>query len=301
MKTYRRGGASRERNVLGYVLHWHWTNDNEKGYRDSTGEYRTLYGPPTRGRVWFRLQHRPTPQTKAEEDAERHLLPNELLTWSFEWAVPAKSSVGVSFNWGGDETDFSFHVGIGAAFFVNVNFPWKSRARLFVQKIAGGEERENSIRFMDGGVWWNFWRDDSSWSNQVHHWQNGVFRPLDAIFGRTEHAVELQDAPVMVTIPMPEGFYEASVVMMTETWKRPRLPWVSKRIRRHHTELKKGIPEPGKGENSWDCGEDSISGMTGPAHDVAEAIGHLVTSVYRTRLRRGGSFLWKPKETTEGT
>jgi hypothetical protein len=46
-----------------------------------------------------------------------------------------------------------------------------------------------------------------------------------------------------------------------------------------------GIPHNGKGENSWDCGDDGLWGCGGDT--VEEAIGHAVSSVLRSRRRYG--------------
>lgn len=55
------------------------------------------------------------------------------------------------------------------------------------------------------------------------------------------------------------------------------------------------VPVPGKGENSWDCGENATYGMSCAADTIEEAIGKFVSSTLRTRTRYGGQN-WTPKQ-----
>ena len=48
------------------------------------------------------------------------------------------------------------------------------------------------------------------------------------------------------------------------------------------------IPVPGKGENSWDCGEDATFSLSCPSTTISEAIGEMVKSCMRTRERYAG-------------
>ena len=96
----------------------------------------------------------------------------------------------------------------------------------------------------------------------------------------------------LVDIGMPEGSY---------TIKRPRWPFVSvfytynaRPVGEHDD-----IPIPGKGENPWDCGPDSVSGQSGPG-GLTDAIGAIYSSVLRTRMNRGGSAFYdkRPRSNT---
>ena len=92
---------------------------------------------------------------------------------------------------------------------------------------------------------------------------------------------------------MPEGAYKATVEMFWGIWKRPR--WVAKKILRANVEIPSGIPKNGKGENSWDCGEDATFGITMPAKNVENAIGKTVESCLRDRKKYGTPGRLKPK------
>src|SRR5690606_25314615 len=72
------------------------------------------------------------------------------------------------------------------------------------------------------------------------------------------------------------------------TWKRPRWPFAT-RIRRVQIDMDKDeqIPVMGKGENSWDCGEDATYGITVAADTIEAGVAKLVESILRSRRRYG--------------
>lgn len=122
------------------------------------------------------------------------------------------------------------------------------------------------------------------------HWSDFV---SDLIFGSAEYSerVLLDQAG---SVSMPEGDYPVSVKLVESVWRRPRRPWPAK-MRRAKIECEKGIPHPGKGENSWDCGEDATYGLVCPAESVDEALIVLREVVTRSRERYGGRD-WMPKK-----
>jgi hypothetical protein len=117
---------------------------------------------------------------------------------------------------------------------------------------------------------------------------------LDLLLGRAKYQAGAPEV-TSVLIPMPERAYRATVSLQNDSWKSPL--WFRRIIRRAHIEMEPGeqIPVPGKGENSWDCGEDAIYGFTTPARDVAAAIAAVCESALRDRARYGGGVNWVPK------
>ena len=85
---------------------------------------------------------------------------------------------------------------------------------------------------------------------------------------------------------LPEGSYEVDITLSLSTWKRPRWPF-PKRVYRAEIRSESGIPVPGKGESSWDCGSDAVYSLTLPAKDVQEAVAAMTRSVLKTRNRYG--------------
>ena len=56
-----------------------------------------------------------------------------------------------------------------------------------------------------------------------------------------------------------------------------------------------GLPIPGKGENSWDCGDDAYYSIGTPAATAMEAVEYAADRVLETRRRYGGSS-WAPSK-----
>lgn len=137
----------------------------------------------------------------------------------------------------------------------------------------------------EGALHWQFGGDTMSWSSKTPKWKHGSFDFVDAVLGERVYK-EGTPEERQVQIPMPEGVYDATVKLQTDTWTRPR--GRTEAIRRAHVDIPLGIPFPGKGENSWDCGEDATYGYTGPADSVEAAIASVVARVLTNRRERGG-------------
>lgn len=138
----------------------------------------------------------------------------------------------------------------------------------------------------DAAVWWQFGGDRMSWSSKTPKWKNGNFK-LDDFFLGKQRYVQGSGTLHRVKIPMPEGSYDAEVELREDRWERPR--WRTLRLRRASVNVPQGIPHAGKGENSWDCGEDRLWGWSGPAENIEDAIAKTVQSVLRSRRRYDGN------------
>lgn len=153
--------------------------------------------------------------------------------------------------------------------------------------------RTVSVAIHDWALWWALWVDDDGWTRSRPRWRQGSFYPLDAIFGKMKNSERLLERRE-IAIHMPEGLYKGVCEMKEGTWQRARWPF-PKRIVRAHIDMTDPIPIPGKGENSWDCGEDATHGSTFLAQSIPEAVGYLTGSILRTRERHGGRD-WRPEE-----
>lgn len=123
-------------------------------------------------------------------------------------------------------------------------------------------------------------------------WRKYIFFD-DFFLGKAKCSTEVLEEKDTV-VPMPEKSYEAHAKLMMYTWKRPR--WFTKQLKRVQIDVPEGIPHEGKGENSWDCGEDRTFGMTtGECSSIAQGVGDLVGSVLRDRVRYGGWSDWNYK------
>lgn len=157
------------------------------------------------------------------------------------------------------------------------------------------EPREIRVDWHDGALWWSLWHSPHEWESKTPGWRNGNFSPVNWLLGRHQYSSTELDRQA-IRIPFPEGTYDAEVILTEDSWKRPRWPFV-RRMRRADVRIERGIPIPGKGENSWDCGEDAIYSLYTAVHSVNEAVGKLVANVYQSRLRYGGAD-WRPEQKT---
>jgi hypothetical protein len=165
--------------------------------------------------------------------------------------------------------------------------------RRIIDRIAGGPTdmsekygaREISLKVFEWAVWWRLWVDPGGWTSRRPRWRDGSLHLDDLVLGQAKYSsVDLGGRDIAV--PMPEGTYRGKCRLTADTWKRPR--WFAKRVRYAVVEMTDPIPFPGKGESSWDCGEDACHSLSTPARSYAEAIAAVVGSVMRSRERYGG-------------
>lgn len=144
-----------------------------------------------------------------------------------------------------------------------------------------------------GAIRWSVWSPRDSWSSQTPKWREGSWHPLGHHQRQSETELERRE----VTVLMPERAYKGTAVLSRTTWGFERLPRMfdgqghTVKIDMHEGEA---IPHPGKGENSWDCGEDATFGTSGPARSIEEAVGKLQGSVMERRRKYGGRD-WVPE------
>ncbi len=157
--------------------------------------------------------------------------------------------------------------------------------------------REVSLRFFSGGPWWKLWTapmdDDRS---ELPRWRKGHFDVVKALLGKVlyEQAEVEPEREVLVT--MPEATYRTLMKREQRTWCRSRWPWwpTFKARATWDVKIPGGIPVPGKGENSWDCGEDAIFATGFAAETAEQAVAALRETVLKSRERHGGSRNWRP-------
>lgn len=177
-----------------------------------------------------------------------------------------------------DEHGWGFSLGIPpVAIWLRVGTPWPRLEH----------DRQFRLSVHDWALWWSIWRDPmGGWSREVPRWREGSFHPRDVFLGKSRCTTTVLEER-NVDIPMPEGSYPARAQLVEYAWKRRR--WFAHRIKRVQIEIEKGIPHAGKGENSWDCGDNATFGITtGACNNIPEGVGILVGSVLRSRVRYGG-------------
>lgn len=261
---------------------WHWSNENRR-----PGDKHEATGSPLfNGRAWWHFEN---------------------VELRCQWVL-GKLGFSAEIGFSGDENEVSGNLCVpGVALYWGVSGKLVApiirivgvdhascKARAESNNARGGRhhryayedmERRIGIRIFGGALWWQCWDREAVHFGDDPWWMRGNWHPLDTLLGRHEHrSEELQARDVQ--IPMPEGNYTATAKLERATWKRPRWPF-AKTILRVSIDIPKGIPVPGKGENSWDCGPDATFGLTTPARTIEDGIGQLVASVLHDRKRRG--------------
>lgn len=151
------------------------------------------------------------------------------------------------------------------------------------------EDKECSISVHSWALRINPWSSaHGDWCRKDPWWRRGVAIHIDdLLLGSSRYSeVDLQQQ-VPVLVPMPEGTYTGTARLFESEWRR-RWYWPATRLLRVEINIPGGIPYEGKGENSWDCGEDATYGITVQAGTMEEGIGKMVASVMESRRRYGG-------------
>ena len=278
--TWRRGGWLLGRDGTRPGWYGSWQNLNE----GPTGEPA---GPPTYGRAYV------------------HPTGDEKTTARVEWKLGLGAGLRLALNVDSGDGEVLLSVGVGVAALylavearaLRVALMHKLGLRRPYSGLGGpgflGVEREVSVRFHDASFWWRAWSDPDEWREGTPRWREGNLNLDRLLRGRDEvKRRELERSEVYV--PMPEGPYKATATLEEVRVERPRWPTEVSYAVTLALPDDTGIPVPGKGENSWDCGEDAILQTTVCTRSVAEAVGELVGSVLARRERHGGKN-WRPE------
>lgn len=166
---------------------------------------------------------------------------------------------------------------------------WQPIARIYTspdgKQYPIPDHREFDFNIYDWTIRLTPWGRWGEWNAVDPWWIRGVSLNLpDAVLGRTKYTAE-ELALVPCSVPMPEGVYPAVAKIERCTWKRPR--WFALVRTSAWLDIPKGIPHAGKGENSWDCGDDWLYGIGGVSVD--DAIENARRSVLRSRERYGNA------------
>lgn len=212
-------------------------------------------------------------------------------TLRIEWNIPCgHCGWGVTLGGGDAGRDCGFTVSIPFLLTLYVTLEQAFAKRLFQWSVDQGESRSIGCYFHEWAFWYTIWVSPmASWSRSFpwcRWWRQGSIHFDDLFLGRTKCTRELLSDKIPIAIPMPEGNYAATAQHERMTWKRPR--WFA--MTRIYTNVDVpggGVPFSGKGENSWDCGDDGLCGYSVEGMSLAKAIGHGVESVLESRKRYG--------------
>lgn len=208
----------------------------------------------------------------------------------FSWSlgrgiVKAGASVGL---WGGESNDdASASVTVpGLSLWLTLE-RWAGK-RWWNRRSYFDSQREVSFMVfadeVDMRVHWRVWANPFSWSNKIPRWRDGSWSITDFFLGKMRPEREILSTH-RFDIPMPEGTYPATIQL--GVWHRRRARWFTEHIYTAEITPDAPVSKPGKGENSWDQGDDATFSMSTPARTVEEAVANFIHDTLRTRIRRG--------------
>ncbi len=195
----------------------------------------------------------------------------------------------IALHLGGEENDFTFSLGIKGLFTFYFGSEGVISSKLNY-KLFGYDGRHYGVSLFDEYLRLEFHRDDAGYSKK---WE-GIHLMINwkkMLFGKEKYTSEVLSTSREI-IEMPEGNYHATVKESRCTWTRKRLlkPII---ITRYEITPDIPIPEPGKGENSWDIDDDATYSSTVQANSIDEALLKVADSVMKTRISRVGKN-WRP-------
>lgn len=214
----------------------------------------------------------------------------------------------------GDEGELKFHIGLFIGVWLTFErflprnwYPqrWSKYTNSFLP-----EEREIYFAFHGGCFWWDLWVSEE-WSSYSANktWRKGCWHIVDRIKGKHEY----KTTPVEVKeykIPFLEGNYNVLITKSerVDTWKR----WFTRKMLTFNVKVgyyddnknwvAQGVPVEGKGENSWDCGEDATYEMSFPGAPYRKEIKSTFDAAlyfWRDMMKsreRYGSAQWLPEK-----
>lgn len=208
---------------------------------------------------------------------------------SLEWTIPARHWIW-EITVGDGDSGADLKVAVAIPLIVTL---WVGLSRVFPSywfdaNDGQGEGREIGISIHGGSIWWSFWvgpmaewRRDAPW---CRWWRQGSFNVADWLLGETRYT-EAEIAHERASVEMPEGRYPAFATVCQWTRQRPR--WIARRGFTTRVTVERGIPHAGKGENSWDCGDDGLVSSSIEGQDIAAACQSFRAAVLKRRRNYG--------------
>jgi hypothetical protein len=226
------------------------------------------------------------------------------LEW--HWFTLHNRSLGAGVQVGGGESDGDVQL--------SLSVPWLCNLYLTTEGyLSPRPQREWELRYLlpgefgEGGTLaFNFAHCRDFYGAKI----GGVEKWIDIadlVMGRDRYEA-VQEARYELEVNLiGEPTYQVDAVVERATWTRTRPGWRWRRKTRLSVDLSfsPGIPVPGKGENSWDCGDDAVYSIHRPVDDASEeavvrACDKAVAGIRKTRRQRGGED-WKPAPEAEAT
>ena len=192
-----------------------------------------------------------------------------------EWAIKPDASLGLTFHVDDEGATLTIDLGPLGRYYLS----WQRFFRVRCYRITG-------IRLHTGYLWLDLWHDDDG--HLFGEGWPGLHASIEfmrVLFGKPRFTKKALGT-ARVLIPLPEGNYEATVTFWERRWQRARLPF-SKVVFTADIKPDRPFPVEGKGENSWDIGEDAIYELSTEARTPSAAVVAAVRAVLADRQRHG--------------
>jgi len=137
-------------------------------------------------------------------------------------------------------------------------------------------EREWSVSFHDGTVFWCLGFSDMSWSRS-EGWRHSWWNAVDTLLGKPDYKSEVvREEVVRFSILGDDGpeLHEGKAQLTRDSWKRPR--WFKKEITRVRLDFEKGVPSGHKGPTFSSCA---------PARTIEQGLGEFIGHILERRRR----------------
>jgi hypothetical protein len=169
--------------------------------------------------------------------------------------------------------------------YLSFDFPypkWMFKLFMFDEKDYYKQSRIFGFRFdiregyctLSGGRYSDMGSSDDPWYYLIN-----ISIP-NLLLGRIKYSEKVIESG-RCEIPMPEKTYKAKYEITEYTHSRSR--WFTKRFKRVDITPDEGIPHPGKGTCSYNCGDTALESMSIPTDSVPHAISKIVLEVHRLR------------------
>ena len=210
-------------------------------------------------------------------------------TLQLEWHLPCSHiGWGVTIGGGDGGRDFGVTFAIPPLVTLYLTFDNAFARQVFEWHVDRGSDRQISVSFHSHGMWYQVWVGSmASWSRSYpwcRWWRQGHV-DFARLLGKEHYTTETLQAKIPITIPMPEGNYQGEAKIERQTWKRTL--WFRRVRVSTWIDVPRGIPFSGKGENSWDCGDDGLFGCGINGVSIGTAIRHFQDSVFESRRKYG--------------
>lgn len=235
----------------------------------------------------------------------------EKLDWGFRVELSRRWRSGfiATCGYGGQEDFFEWTLALPCLFFLHVAcdtpFRWK-KLRPFDGKYSESEAKVG-LRTVGGTLYLLVGHDSMGTYYGTHgrggaigRWLRDIKRNKqvtlfrgDWILGKPRHTLEVLEADIPITVNVGQwdgDSYRGTAKHTRRTWKRRFSTKVSDG---YEIDMQEGIPFPGKGENSWDCGDDAYYGFGG------ETIESAIERIAADTIKRRGKN-WRPAEVSGG-